>query len=97
VLRRYCDAWFAAAKRRAAGDAAARFPRRRRGLVPVRWYHGRFTLEGRVLRLPAVRGCPPLVIRLDRDVPYPAGFSELKMLINIRWSLGVFRKREGSQ
>jgi transposase len=73
VLRRYSDAWFAAAKRRAAGDRAARFPRRRRGLVPVRWYHGTFTLDGRVLRFPTARGCPPLVVRLDRDVPYPAG------------------------
>ena len=34
VLRRYSDAWFAAAKRRRAGDARARFPRRRRALVP---------------------------------------------------------------
>ena len=45
VLRRYSDAWFAAAKRRAAGDKTARFPRRRRGLVPVRWYAGTFTLR----------------------------------------------------
>jgi IS605 OrfB family transposase len=72
VLRRYSDAWFAAAKRRAAGDKAARFPRRRRGLVPVRWYAGTFTLAGRVLRLPVARGCRPLIVRLDRDVPYPA-------------------------
>ena len=71
VLRRYSDAWFAAARQRAAGDHATRFPRRRRGLVPVRWYHGTFTLDGRVLRLPAARGCPPLTVRLDRDVPYP--------------------------
>ena len=73
VLRRYSDAWFAAAKRRAAGDKAARFPRRRRGLVPVRWYAGTFTLDGRRLRLPVARGCAPLVVRLDRDPPYPAG------------------------
>ena len=72
VLRRYSDAWFAAAKRRAAGDKAARFPRRRRGLVPVRWYAGTFGLEGRVLRVPVARGCPPLVVQLDRDLPYPA-------------------------
>jgi transposase len=26
-----------------------------------------------VLRLPVARGCPPLVVHLDRDVPYPAG------------------------
>ena len=40
VLRRYSDAWMAAAKRRHNGDGAARFPRRRRRLVPLRWYHG---------------------------------------------------------
>jgi IS605 OrfB family transposase len=73
VLRRYCDAWFAAAKRRKGGDLAARFPRRHRGMMPVRWYAGTFTLEGRALRLPAAKGCPPLLVRLDRDVPYPPG------------------------
>jgi putative transposase len=73
VLRRYCDAWFAAAKRRKGGDLTARFPRRRRGLVPVRWYAGTFTLDARVLRVPVAKGCPPLMVRLDRDVPYPAG------------------------
>ncbi len=73
VLRRYSDSWFATAKRRRAGDVSARFPRRKRGLVPVRWYAGTFALEGRVLRLPVARGCPPLLVRLDRDVPYPAG------------------------
>ena len=73
VLRRYCDAWFAAAKRRKGGDLPARFPRRRRGMVPVRWYAGTFTLDARVLRLPVAKGCPPLMVRLDRDVPYPAG------------------------
>jgi hypothetical protein len=73
VLRRYSDAWFAAAKRRREGDRAARFPRRRRALVPVRWYAGTFTLQGRVLRVPAARGCPPLFVRLDRDSPYPPG------------------------
>ena len=72
VLRRYSDAWFAAARRRKAGDHNVRFPRRRRGLVPVRWYAGTFTLAGRALRLPTARGCPPLVVRLDRDLPYPA-------------------------
>jgi IS605 OrfB family transposase len=71
VLRRYSDAWFAAAGRRRGGDRRARFPRRRRRLMPVRWYHGRFTLQGRRLRLPIARGGPPLVVRLDRDLPYP--------------------------
>ena len=46
VLRRYSDAWFAAAKRRRDGDQQARFPRRRRSLMPVRYYHGTFTLDG---------------------------------------------------
>ena len=73
VLRRYSDAWFAAAKARASGNKAARFPRRRRGLVPIRWYCGTFTMYGRVLRIPVAKGRPPLVVRLDRDAPYPAG------------------------
>ena len=72
VLRRYSDAWFAAAARRKKGDASARFPRRRRKMMPVRWYHGTFALEGRRLRIPVARGCPPLRVRLDRDLPYPA-------------------------
>ena len=72
VLRRYSDAWFTAAKRRRAGDTTARFPRRRRALIPVRWYAGTFGLDGRRLRLPAAHGCAPLVVRLDRDPPYPA-------------------------
>jgi IS605 OrfB family transposase len=73
VLRRYCDAWFAATQRRRDGDRRARFPRRRRALVPVRWYHGTFTLTGRRLRIPVARGRPLLWVRLDRDLPYPAG------------------------
>jgi transposase len=71
VLRRYSDAWFAAARRR-NGDVSVRFPRRRRKMMPVRWYHGTFTLEGRRLRIPVARGCPPLWVRLDRDLPYPS-------------------------
>jgi hypothetical protein len=73
VLRRYSDAWFAAAQRRRGGDQRARFPRRRRALVPLRWYHGTFTLAGRRLRIPVARGRPPLWVRLDRDLPYPPG------------------------
>ena len=73
VLRRYSDAWFAAAKRRRDGDGAARFPRRRRALMPLRWYHGTFTLTGRELRIPVARGRPALSVRLDRDLPYPPG------------------------
>jgi IS605 OrfB family transposase len=73
VLRRYSDAWFSAAARRKAGALEVRYPRRRRSLLPVRWYHGTFTLAGRRLRLPTARGYPPLLVRLDRPVPYPAG------------------------
>jgi transposase len=71
VLRRYSDAWFAAAKRRRSGDQRARFPRRRRALMPLRWYHGTFTLTGRRLRIPVARVHLPLVVRLDRHLPYP--------------------------
>jgi transposase len=71
VLRRYSDAWFAAAQRRRGGDRRARFPRRRRALMPLRWYHGTFTLQGGRLRIPVARGRPPLWVRLDRDPPYP--------------------------
>jgi putative transposase len=73
VLRRYSDAWMATVKRRREGDQAARFPRRRRSMVPVRWYCGRFAVDGRRLRVPVARGCPPLWVRLDRDLPYPPG------------------------
>ena len=73
VLRRYSDAWMTAAKRRRSGEQHARFPRRRRRLMSVRWYHGTFTLEGRRLRIPVARGCSPLWVRLDRDPPYPLG------------------------
>ncbi|GAA4562392.1 hypothetical protein GCM10023176_03590 [Micromonospora coerulea] len=72
VLRRFSDAWFAAAKRRKAGDVSARFPRRRQGLVPVRWYHGTFTLDGRRVRIPTANGTASLWVRLAREVPYPA-------------------------
>ncbi|WP_141715104.1 RNA-guided endonuclease InsQ/TnpB family protein [Micromonospora rhizosphaerae] len=71
VLRRFSDAWFGAAKRRKAGDLSARFPRRRRGLLPVRWYHGTFTLDGRRVRIPTAKGTSQLWVRLARDLPYP--------------------------
>ncbi|GAB1646772.1 hypothetical protein KRMM14A1259_71950 [Krasilnikovia sp. MM14-A1259] len=71
VLRRYSDAWFSAAARRKAGHGEVRYPRRRRALMPVRWYHGTFRLEGRRLRLPTASGNPRLWVRLDRLPPYP--------------------------
>ncbi|MFF5293733.1 RNA-guided endonuclease InsQ/TnpB family protein [Paractinoplanes globisporus] len=81
VLRRYSDAWFSAAARRKAGATEVRYPRRRRALMPIRWYHGTFTLTGRTLRLPTARGCPPLLVRLDRPVPYlPGTVRSVKLL-----------------
>jgi transposase len=71
VLQRYSDAWFSAAKRRRSGALNVRFPRRRRALMPVRFYHRTFALDGRRLRLPTARGVPPLVVRPSRTAPYP--------------------------
>jgi transposase len=82
VLRRYSDAWFTAAARRKAGVMTARYPRRKRRLMPIRYYHGTFTLGRRRLRLPVARGCAPLWVRLDREVPYPAGQIRSVTLVN---------------
>ncbi|GAA4606716.1 hypothetical protein GCM10023195_24610 [Actinoallomurus liliacearum] len=67
VLRRYSDAWFAAAKRRAEGDTSARFPRRKRRLMPVRFRYGSFAIDGQRLRLAVARGRPPLWVRGRRQ------------------------------
>jgi putative transposase len=72
VLRRYSDAWHQAAKRRRGGQEHAGFPRRKHALVPVRFYHGTFQLDGRRVRLPTARGYPELWVRLARPIPYPA-------------------------
>ena len=71
VVRRYSDAFFTTAARKRAGEPA-RYPRRRRRLFPVRWYHETFALDGRRLRLSTARGGPELWVRLARDIPYPA-------------------------
>ncbi|HEV8163088.1 MAG TPA: transposase [Actinomycetota bacterium] len=71
VLRRYADAWFQATKRRKAGQQDAGFPRRKRALMPVRLYHGTFTIQGQRVRLPVARGRPELWVRLARPLPYP--------------------------
>jgi IS605 OrfB family transposase len=70
VLRRYADAWFQAANRRKAGQQHAGFPRRKRALVPVRFYHGTFLLDGTRVRLPVAKGQPELWVRLARPPPY---------------------------
>jgi IS605 OrfB family transposase len=72
VLRRYADAWHQAAKRRRDGQQPAGFPRRKHGLMPVRFYHGTFLLDGQRVRLPVARGYPELWVRLARPIPYPA-------------------------
>jgi transposase len=72
VLRRYADAWFQAARRR--NEQRASFPRRKRGLFPVRCYHGTFRIQGQRVRLPIRRGQPELWVRLARPLPYPPEF-----------------------
>jgi putative transposase len=71
VIRRYSTEWFEAARQRKAGGHAG-FPRRKRALLPVRWYHGTFRIDGDRLRIPVARGSPPPVVRLARAVHYPA-------------------------
>src|SRR6266545_1561260 len=69
VLQRYSDAWFQAANRRKAGQQDAGFPRRKRALVPVRFYSGTFLLDGHRVRLPVARGQPALWVRLAAPGP----------------------------
>lgn len=89
VLRRYSDAWFAAAARAKTGAARPGFPRRRRGLLPVRFYAGTFELDGRRLRLPIAAGRPALWLRLTRPVPYPAGTVRSVTLLHVGGRLFV--------
>ena len=72
VLRHYSAEWFEAARRKKAGMVAG-FPRRKKALIAVRWYHGTFRIDGNRLRIPVARGARPLVVRLAREVPYPPG------------------------
>lgn len=66
VLKRYSDAWFqlptAAVEQTRPGS---------RALVPVRFYHGTFTIQGQRVRLPVASGRPELWVRLARPLPYP--------------------------
>jgi IS605 OrfB family transposase len=71
VLQRYSAAWFQAANRRKSGQQDAGFPRRKRALVPVRFYNGRFKIDGQRVRLPVAAGQPELWVRLARPLPYP--------------------------
>ena len=72
VLRRYSDAWFAAAKRRRSGDPAGAVPASAAvadaaALVP-RHLHAHRPPDAAIL---VARGRPPLRVRLDRHLPYP--------------------------
>jgi transposase len=72
VLQRYADAWFEAARRHNRGERAG-FPRRKRLLVPIRFYNGTFRLDGdRRVRQPIAKGHPELWVRLARPLPYPS-------------------------
>src|SRR5207245_10225651 len=59
IVRRYSDAFFATAAHKRAGERA-RYPRRRRRLFPLRWYHDTFALDGRGLRLSTAPHPPDL-------------------------------------
>jgi len=72
ILRRYSDSWMTTARRRRDGEMSARYPRRKKALVPSRYYAGTFSLDERRLTIPVARGAAPLVVRLTREVPYPA-------------------------
>ncbi len=83
ILRRYSDSWFSANAARRGGNAAARYPRRRKSLLPSRYYAGTFALDDRHLTLPTARGCPALELRLSRPVPYPPGTVRSVTLLNV--------------
>lgn len=70
MLRRYSTEWFEAAKRRSKGEKAG-FPRRKKGLVPIRYYNGTFSITEGADRLPTARESEPLKLRLCREIPYP--------------------------
>jgi len=72
VLRRYGDACSETARRRRRGERA-RFPRRKRALVPLRWYWGTFALGDRRVRLSVAQGAPECWVRLARPIPCPTG------------------------
>jgi len=71
VVRRYSDACFETARRRRRGERA-RYPRRKKTLVPLRWYRGTFRVkDARRVRLSVARQQPDLWVRLARPIPYP--------------------------
>jgi transposase len=83
ILRRYSDAWFSANAARRSGDSCARYPRRRRSLMPSRYYAGTFALVDRRLILSTARGRTPLALRLCRPVPYAPDMVRSVTLLNV--------------
>jgi hypothetical protein len=59
VIRRYSEELFEAAKRRKAGTAAG-FPRCKKALLAVRYFHGTFCIDGDRLTYPRGTGLPPV-------------------------------------
>ena len=87
LLRRLVRDGQAAQTRETAG-----FPRRKRRLVPVRWYHGTFAVvDARHVRVGVAKGAPPLVLGLARPIPYdPARVRSVELsAINGRLWLAV--------
>src|SRR3984893_8555942 len=71
ILKNSSTAFFEATKRKKQGVQAG-FPRRKRGLVPVRFRFGCFSFHGSRVRLGVAKGAPELWVRPGREVPYPA-------------------------
>src|ERR1700730_15017253 len=67
VLKNYSTAFFEAAKRKKQRVRAG-FPRRKRGLVPVRFRFGCFAVDGSRVRLRVAKGPPELWVRLAREL-----------------------------
>jgi IS605 OrfB family transposase len=70
VVRRYSDACLAVARLKRSGQRA-RYPRRKRALVPLRWYSGTFCVKDRRVRVSVAKGAPECWLRLARPIPYP--------------------------
>jgi transposase len=82
VAKRYSSACFETARRKKAGGRA-RYPRRKRAVVPVRFRFSAFTLDGRRLRLATAKGELELWVRLARDVPYdPAAVRAVTLIVD---------------
>jgi transposase len=70
VVRRYSDACLVTAARKRAGERA-RYPRRKRALVPLRWSSGTFRVEHQRVRLQVAHNARECWVRLARPIPYP--------------------------